>query len=126
MIALADAAVQLVNLAEEAWGSVNDLLPSGKRQNNLVVGNREAGDTLLYKEKRRPDRLFGCGSHVYQRSGDNTITAVVVKDNWNDDTGSNPEIISGGPDHKHVKVKVTPRFGRGFNHNVYVYGKKKN
>ena len=94
---------------------------------NLVVGNREAGDTLLHKEQKRPDDVFGCVSNVSQHSGDNTITAVVANDNWKDEIGGNPEIIiSGVPGHKHVKVKVTSRLGRGFDHTVYVHGKKKN
>ena len=92
---------------------------------NLIPGNREAGDTLLHKEQKRQYRVFCCVSHVYQRSGDNTITAVVAKDNGHDDIGGNPEIISDEPGHKQVNVKVISRFGRGFNDTVYVYCKKK-
>lgn len=72
--------MDLADLTEEAWGTLNDLLLTGNGQHNLIPGNREAGDTLLHKKQKRQDRVFCCVSHVYQSSGDNTITAVVAKD----------------------------------------------
>lgn len=120
VIAVAGAAVH------KAWGAIDDLLSSGKGRHNLVVGKRGPGDILLLKEQKRQVCGFGYVSHIYRHNGDNTITAVVAKDNWDDDTGGDPKIIDGGLGQKHVEVKVTSRFGRGFNHTVYVYGKEKN
>lgn len=127
VIAVAGAAVPLVNLAGEAWRKIDDLRSSGKGRHNLVVGKPGPGDILLHEEKKRQGCEFGSWvSHIYRHNGDNTITAVVAEDNWDDDTGGDPKIIYGGLGQKHVEVKVTSRFGRGFDHTVYVYGKKKN
>ena len=115
----AGPALQLVNLTGEAWTTIE-----GNGQHNLVEGKPQAGDILLHAEQKCQGRGFDHVSHVYQHSGDITITAVVAKDNWNDDKGGDPEIISGGVGDKHVKVKVTSRSGGGFNHTVYVFGKK--
>ena len=116
----AGPALQLVNLTGEAWTTIE-----GNGQHNLVVGKPKAGDILLHAEQKCQGRGFDDHvSHVYQHSGDITITAVVAKDNWDDDKGGDPEIISGGPGDKHVKVNVTSRSGGGFNHTVYVFGKK--
>ena len=115
----ASPALQLVNLAGEAWTTI-----TGNGQHNLVEGKPKAGDILLHAEQKCQGRGLDHVSHVYQHRGDNTITAVVAKDNWNDDKGGDPEIISGGVGHKHVRVKVTSRSGGGFNHTVYVFGKK--
>ena len=120
VIAVAGAAVH------KALGAIDDLLSSGKGQHNLVVGKQGPGDILLFKEQKRQVCGFGYVSHIYRHNGDNTITAVVAKDNWDDDTGGDPKIIDGGLGQKHVEVKVTSRFGRGFNHTVYVYGKEEN
>ena len=126
VIAVVGTAVQLVNLAGEVWGTIDDLLHSGKGRHNLIVGKPAPGDILLHEEQKRQGYGFGYVSHIYRHSGDNTITAVVAKDNWDDDTGGDPKIIDGGLGQKHVKVKVTSRFGRGFDHTVYVYGKNRN
>ena len=125
VVPVAGQVLQFIIGVGEVWKAVNDLLSSGSGQHNLVVGNSEAGDIVLYKEQKSQGYEFGWGSHVYQYSGDKKITAVVAHDNRNDDTGGDPEIIRGGPGYKHVSVKVTSRFGRGFDHTVYVYGKKK-
>ena len=120
----AGTALQLVNLVGEALRTINDLLSSGKGKHNLVVGKPGAGDILLHAEQRCKGYRFGWVSHVYQYKGDTTITAVVAEDNRNNNTGGNPEIISGGVGHKSVLVKVTSRIFRGFDHTVHVYGKK--
>lgn len=111
--------LQLTKWDEEVWRTIK-----GNRQHNLVEGKPQAGDILLHAEQKCKGRGFDRVSHVYQHSGDNTITAVVAKDNREDDTGGDPEIISGGPGYKHVRVKVTSRPEGGFNHTVYVFGKK--
>ena len=126
VIAVAGAAVQLVDSAGKAWGTIEDLRNSGKERHNLVVGKLGPGDILLHEEQKCQGWGFGYVSHIYRYNGDNTITAVVARDKWDDDTGGDPKIIDGGLGQKHVEVKVTSRFGRGFDHTVYVYGKKKN
>ena len=126
VIPVAGAAEQVVNSAREAWVRIGDLLSSGRGPHNLEVGERGSGDILLHEEQKRQGCGFGWVSHIYRYNGDNTITAVVAEDNWDDDTGGDPKIIDGGLGQKHVEVKVTSRFGRGFDHTVYVYGKKKN
>lgn len=125
VVAAIGGAVMLVNQAGELWGTVNDLLHSGTGRHNLIVGKAQAGDILLHQEQKRPGyKMLGRVTHVFEYSGDKVITAVVARDNWTDDTGGDPEILTGGPGHKHVKVKVTSQYMRGFDHTVYVYGKK--
>ncbi|XP_078360594.1 uncharacterized protein LOC144644906 [Oculina patagonica] len=124
VIAAIGGAVSLVNKAGEALGGLTDFL-GGQGRHNLSKGIVEAGNILLYEEQFRPSyEMLGRRTHVFEYNGNKVITAVVAKDNWDDDTGGDPEIISGGPGQKHVKVKVTSQFNRGFDHTVYVYGKK--
>ena len=123
-LAIGDA-VRLVNKAGELWGEVNNLLHSGSGRHDLFKGKAEPGDILLYEEQKCPSyKMMGRVTHVFEYSGNKTITAVVAKDNWDDDTGGDPEIIGGGPGQRHVKVKVTSQYMRGFDHTVYVYGKE--
>ena len=96
VIAVVGTAVQLVNLAGEVWGTIDDLLHSGKGRHNLIVGKPEPGDILLHEEQKRQGYGFGYVSHIYRYSGENTITSVVAKDNWDDDTGGDSKIIDGG------------------------------
>ena len=124
-VLLAGATAQIVHLGVETWRAINQSLSSGNGEHNLFVGEREDGDILLHSEHKSSGNGLGYVSHVYEYSGNSLITAVEAKDNWNDDTGGNPEIISGGPGHEHVAVKVTSRFLRGFDHTVHVYGKDK-
>ena len=114
-------AAQLVQLGLQAWRTINESPGSG--EHNLVVGKLEDGDILLHSEQKSSGIGMGYVSHVYEYSGNSTITAVVAKDNWNGNRGGEPEILSGGPGHEHVKVKVTSRFLSGFDHTVFVYGK---
>ena len=128
---MADAVVTLIKIVEnarlgaEAWRALNETLSSGSGEHNLVVGRPDAGDSLLHSEQICRGYGLSWVSHCYQYRGDSTITLVVAKDNWSDDTGGDPKIISGGPGHKHVKVKVTSRLFKGFDHTVLVYGKKR-
>lgn len=119
-----NGAVMLVNNAGEAWTSFSDLL-KGTGSHDLVIGKVEPGDILLHQEQKRPGcSLFSRVTHEFKYRGDKLITAVVAKDNWSDDTGGDPQVISGGLGQTHVTVKVTSEPLRGFNHTIYVYGKK--
>ena len=109
--------------AEVVRPAISKWLSSGSREHHLVVGEPEVGDILLYIDQKSKGHGVD-DSHVFQYSEDVTITAVVARDNWNDDTGGYPEIISGGPGHKHVEVKVTSGSRGGFDHTFQVYGKK--
>ena len=122
-VLLAGATAQIVHLGVETWRAINESLSSGSGEHNLFVGKREDGDILLHSEQKSSGNGPGYVSHLYEYSGNSPITAVEAKDNWNDDTGGDPVIISGGPGHEHVTVKVTSRFLRGFDHTVHVYGK---
>ena len=125
VVALVSGAVMLVDEAGKAWEAVNDLLHSGNGRHNLIVGKAQPGDILLHQEQKRASfTMLGRATHVYKYKGKKVITSVVARDNWSDGTGGNPEIISGGPGHKHVKVKVTSQINRGFDFTVHVYGKK--
>ena len=118
--ALSMAAAALPPLLKEAIRTRD-----GNGPHNLVVGNREDGDILLHQEQKSSAPGFGTVFHDYQYSGDTRITAVEAKDNWNDGRGGDPQIISGGVGHKSVTVRVTSRLVTGFDHTVYVYGKRK-
>ena len=104
--ALVSPAAPLVPLGVETLRTVNESPSSGSREHNLVVGKPDAGDSILHSEQICRGYGLGWVSHVYEYSGNSPITAVEAKDNWNDDTGGDPEIICGGPGHTHVKVKV--------------------
>lgn len=117
--------VEVAKLCAEAWRALHEALSSGSGEHNLVEGQPGAGDSILYKGQKSSGYGLTYVSHVFEYSGNHTITAVVAKDNLKDDTGGDPEIISGGLGHKHVKVKVTSRLLKGFDHTVLVYGKKR-
>lgn len=119
---VASTALQIFKLGIEAVREINKLLSSGSGEHHLVVGQPEVGDILLHSDQKSEG---GEGRHVFQYSGKDTITAVVAKDNWDNDTGGYPKIISGGPGYKHVEVEVTSRSCRGFDHTFQVYGKKR-
>ena len=94
----------------------------------MTLGSRRPGDIQLYSEKvRKGDKFFSNVSHTYSYTArDNEeITEVVAEDQWWDDTGGTPELVSGGVGSKEVTVKVTSQRSRGFNFHFYVYGFRK-
>lgn len=125
VVVLVNGVVKLVDQAGNLWGALNDLLNCGAGRHNLIVGKAQPGDILLYQEQKRASfKMFDYATHVFKYTGNEVITCVVAYDHWGDDTGGEPEIISGGPGHKHVEVQVTSQFCRGFKFTIYVYGKK--
>lgn len=99
----------------------------GNKHHHLTLGKPKTGDKLLYQERAHPSALpQEQRTHVfeYHCRGEELITAVEAKDSWGDNYGGTPQILSGGPDQRHVKVKVTSRMGKGFDFTVSVYGKQ--
>lgn len=104
-----------------------DWLLGGHGTHTLREGRHGPNDEILYQtEKRKGDEFLSRVSHTfsYTAKDDEVITEVLAEDQWDDDTGGNPELISGGIGCKEVKVKVTSRKNRGFNFKFYVYGYK--
>ena len=52
------------------------------------------------------------------------ITAVLVEDLLDDDTGGYPQLVSGGVGEQHVSIKITSQQGCGFHFEFSVYGKR--
>lgn len=103
-------------------------LMKGHGRHNLVMGSAQVGDQLLYEERTRqsPGGLFSYRTYDFQYNcqGNERISCVVVRDNWDDDTGGNPEKIGGGPNQRYVNIRVTAQMGRGMDFSFYVYGQK--
>ena len=101
---------------------------AGKGQHTLKLGSRHPGDTELYsQEVRKGDKFFSTVSHTFHyRARDNEeITAVVAEDQWWDDTGGIPVLVSGGVGQREVTIELTSQRNRGFHFHFYVYGVRK-
>lgn len=99
----------------------------GNKHHNLTLGKRKQGDVLLYQERAHPSALpFEQRSYIFEYHciKNEIITSVEAKDAWGDNAGGHPEVLSGGPDQHHVKIKVTSHTGKGFDFTVRVYGKQ--
>jgi len=97
-------------------------------RHTLKEGSRGPDDIILYQEeKRKGNKFMTTVSHTfsYRARDDEEITKVLAEDQWSDDTGGNPELISGGVGCREVTIKVTSQFNRGFHFHFYVYGHKK-
>jgi len=104
-----------------------DWLLGGHGRHTLREGRHGPDDIILYRtEKRKGDEWWAKVSHTfsYTARDDEVITEVLAEDQWDDDTGGNPELISGGVGCREVTVKVTSRVNRGFKFHFYVYGYK--
>lgn len=115
---------QAAQVALEIWNKVST---GGRGQHTLRLSEPGSGDVLLYKEEfRKGDKFMSTVEHTfsYRASGNEKITAVVAEDQWTDDTGGNPEVVSGGVGCSQVSIKVKSQYNRGFNFHFYVFGKK--
>ena len=100
----------------------------GPRHHTMKLGSRRPGDIQLYSEKvRKGDEFLSIVSHTftYTARDNEEITHVVAEDQWTDDTGGNPEIVSGGVGHEEVTIRVSSIRNRGFDFHFYVYGFRK-
>ncbi|KAJ8037654.1 putative salivary secreted peptide [Holothuria leucospilota] len=99
-------------------------------RHNLVIGRKLPTDTLLCRENIRKQgnlaTLLQRQTHdfTYLKKRKEAITAVLVRDNWDDNTGGHAELIQGGPGQNLVKVRVTSQLGRGMDFTFSVYGRK--
>ena len=94
---------------------------------NLEIGIPGSNDVILYTEQLRKSNVpFGTVSHTfsYHCKDGEQITAVVARDMWTHDTGGDPELVNGGVGQRHVSIKVTSRWCRGFDFRFTVYGKR--
>lgn len=102
-------------------------LQSGHGRHNLILGQPRSGDLILDQQQlRKGYEFFGRVSDTYSyqcRHGEE-ITAVLAHDFWDDDTGGNPEKLSGGVGQNEVTIRVTSQLMRGFHFKIIVYGKK--
>ena len=97
-------------------------------RHNLELRSPGSNDKMLDSRKiRKGDRFMDTVSETYHYDCEEgyIITAVLAEDQWSDDTGGNAELVSGGPGKKHVTIKVTSRWNRGFHFRFIVYGKRK-
>lgn len=102
-------------------------IPKMNGRHNLSLGEPSSTDKVLYQsEMKKEYSLLGHASHTFSyvcKKGEK-ITAVVAFDKWDDDTGGNPKLESGGVGCKDVSITVTSCFSRGFHHDFVVYGKR--
>lgn len=94
-------------------------------RHNLVLGTLfgegQAIDSGLCKKAFEFLQEQSC-TFCYNATSSQIITAILVRDNWDDDTGGIGELISGGPYEDQVVVKITSQFGRGIYSYFQVYG----
>ena len=97
------------------------------RRHTLTLGTPSSQDVVLHEENLRKGHEFSKKiSHTFSyncRSGEE-ITAVLVYDVWDDDTGGCPERNSGGVGQDSVSICVKSKYGRGFHFKFIVYGKR--
>ncbi|PIK41184.1 hypothetical protein BSL78_21956 [Apostichopus japonicus] len=97
-------------------------------RHNMVLGDNSAEDFVLYTERCREDYVLipQRKEHIFQyhKKPNETITGVLVYDNWDDDTGGTAHRIAGGPGENCIKVKVTSQILRGMDFTFFVYGHK--
>ncbi|XP_071838762.1 uncharacterized protein [Apostichopus japonicus] len=97
-------------------------------RHNMVLGDNSAEDFVLYTDKCReyyeifPQRKVY--TFQYRKKPNETITGVLVYDNWDDDTGGTAHRIAGGPGENCIEVKVTSQILRGMDFTFFVYGHK--
>ena len=106
-----------------AW---NELF-RGNGRHTLKLGMRGDNDEVLYSERcRKKAEFLGVVKHTfsYDCGKGERITAVIAYDEWSDDTGGDPEVLSGGVGRDHVTIKVTSERNRGFHFLFEVYGTK--
>lgn len=58
----------------------------------------------------------------YKAKPEETISAILVYDRWDDDTGGTGDLLSGGPYEDVVVVKITSQLSRGLDSVFEVYG----
>ena len=122
-LASIDEILEVPGKVKDKWNQIS----AGRGRHNLTLGEPNHDDIVLYKEDvRKGFEYFAKVSHTFSytcKSGEE-ITAVLVYDKWDDDTGGNPEKNSGGVGQKEVSIEVTSQFMRGFHFNFIVYGKR--
>ena len=119
------AIVAGAKIAEELYEKWQDFASSGHGRHTLSLGTPGDSDVVLYEEHiRKGYELFSKVSHTfsYSCSSGERIKAVLCYDKWSDDTGGNPEVISGGVGQSSVRIKVTSQTNRGFHFQFVVYG----
>ena len=108
---------------KEIWSQ----LTTGTDRHNLTIGKPSDKDVVLYSDDERKQNGVGWVYHTFSytcKPGEE-ITAVLAYDLWDDGTGGDPNLESGGVGQKEVSIKVTSQFMRGSHHKVIVYGKRK-
>ncbi len=91
-------------------------------RHTLVKGTPNPGDIVIWHEQKRVGHTLTYATYDFKFGGAKKITAILARDNWDDDTGGYAEIIDGGIGEKHVIVRVTSQLMRGFNFTFSVYG----
>ena len=113
--------------AQVALDIYDRLSTGGRGRHTLSLNKPGPEDVLLYEEEfRKGSSFMSTVEHTfsYRASSNEEITSVVAEDQWSDDTGGNPEVVSGGVGYREVKIKVKSQKNRGFNFHFYVFGKK--
>lgn len=92
---------------------------------NLVLDVRYRWDYPLYTKEKVAVGVLLEKKHtefIYYKPEGKTISGVLVRDNWNDNTGGYPILVGGGPNQSYVKVNITSQESRGFDFTFTVYG----
>ncbi|PIK39705.1 hypothetical protein BSL78_23459 [Apostichopus japonicus] len=97
-------------------------------RHNIVLGDNSVEDFVLYRDRCREYGMFlqrKVHTFQYHKKPNETITGVLVYDNWDDNTGGNAQRIAGGPGENCIEVKVTSQLHRGMDFTFFVYGHKR-
>lgn len=104
-----------------AWDTL-----TGRGHNSLTLGTPSSNDAVLYQERVRKKNIFlGRATHTFSyacKPGEE-ITAILAYDEWTDNTGGEAQKTDGGVGQRHVTVRITAQFNRGFHFTFVVFGK---
>lgn len=97
-------------------------------KNDLVIGQREEGDSLLNRSFIKKDASwFGrvvTFTKTFTGNGVSTITQVKALDQHKNGHGASAKVIAGGVDHVYVTLRLESERYRHIDFVVEIYGKK--
>lgn len=129
-LSICQAIPQQTNLAKKIANrhvGIQSIHAKVKGRHNLVLGSTGPGDVALYTDRCWEKFLFlqyRRYTFQYHKRPNETITGVLVRDNWDDDTGGFAKRTAGGPGQNCIEVVVTSQIGRGMDFSFTVYGRR--
>ncbi|XP_017125588.1 uncharacterized protein LOC108144953 [Drosophila elegans] len=88
-------------------------------------GRRNSTDYLLSRttEARKPVKNNYWNINVNYPTGKYNISAVIVYDNFKNNSGANPSLYSGGPGYRFATVNLRGLVSQGIDSTVEIWGR---